>query len=166
MKFNKLVSEIYDTNINKQYGATNSAPRKDFAPASSKDGYHNDYQNLGASELETPQPENPPSFPWELQTINDDLANGFVSILSSTEKIRNAYKNNQALDINQKNEFRHIFKFSRKILNAIKKVALKIDEISDLSVEKKPEIKINAALDNNPTLFKRQQVKIKIPNKD
>lgn len=166
MSFNKLVSEIYDTNINKQYGATNSAPRKDFAPASSKDGYHNDYQNLGASELESPQPENPPSYPWELQTINDDLSNGFVSILTSAEKIRNAYKNNNALNLNQKNEFKKAFKYSKKILNAIKKLAFKIDEVSDLNLEKTPEVKINSSEDNNPSLFKRQQVKIKLPNKD
>lgn len=166
MKFNKLVNEIYDTNINKQYGATNSAPRKDFAPASSKDGYHNDYQNLGASELETPQPDNPPSYPWEIQTINDDLANGFVSIVSSAEKIRNAYKNNHALNINQKNDFKKLFKLSKNILTAIKKVAFKIDEIGNFNLEKTPEIKINASQDNNPSHLKRTEVKIKLPNKD
>jgi hypothetical protein len=166
MKFNKLVNEIYDTNINKQYGATNSAPRKDFAPASSKDGYINDYQNLGASELENPQPDNPASYPWEIQTINDDLANGFVSIVSSAEKIKNAYKNNNVLNINQKNDFKNLYKLSKNILNAIKKVAFKIDEIANLNLEKTPEIKMNAAQDNNPTHLKRTEVKIKIPNKD
>jgi hypothetical protein len=163
MKFNKLVNEIYDTNINKQYGATNSAPRKDFAPASSKDGYHNDYQNLGASELENPQPDNPPSYPWEIQTINDDLANGFVSIVSSAEKIRNAYKNNHTLNINQKNDFKKLFKLSKNILKAIKKVAFKIDEIANLNLEKMPEIKMNASEDNNPSHLKRTEVKIKLP---
>lgn len=163
MNFEKLVSEIYDTNINKQYGATSSAPRKDFAPASTKDGYNYSYQNLGASELESPQPNNPPSVPWELQTINDELSNGFVSIVSAIQKLQDSYKNNKTLNINQKNEFKKISDFSRKILNAIKRVAFKIDEISELGVEKTPEIKMNASEDNNPDLFKRTQVKIRLP---
>lgn len=162
MKFQKLVNEIYDTNINKSYPASNSAPRKDFAPASSKDGYHNPYQDLGSQHMEQPQPDSPISYPFPLQTISDSLATSFVSLVDAISKMDMA-KHNLSLNINQKNGIEKISKFSKKILSAIKNVAFKIDEFSDLSVEKTPEIKMNSSENKNPTHLKNQEVVIKLP---
>lgn len=164
MKFNSIVQEIYDTNINKTYPASSSAPRKDFAPISTKDGYHYPYQNTGASEMENPLPDNPITYPWELQTVSDDLSNSFVSLVAASQKII-ASKNNPALDIKQKQQLIKALKFSRKILNAIKTVAFKIDDIANIAVERTPEIKMNASQNNNPSHLKRTEVAIKLPTK-
>jgi hypothetical protein len=163
MKFNSLVEEIYDTNTNKNYPASSSAPRKDFAPVSTKDGYHYPYQNTGASEMENPLPDTPITHPWELQTVSDDLSNSFISLIAASQKIISS-KNNPALDLKQKQELNKILKYSRKILNAIKNVAFKIDDIANIAVEKTPEIKMNASQNNNPSHLKRTEVAIKLPN--
>jgi len=103
MNFNKLVNEIYDTNVNKSYPASSSAPRKDFAPVSSRDGYHYPYQNQGAQNIEQEHPNNPISYPYPLQTVSDDLSQSFVFLLNGTTKIVEAQKN-KSLDVNQKND--------------------------------------------------------------
>ena len=164
MNFNKLVTEIYDTNVNKSYPASSSAPRKDFAPVSSRDGYHHPYQNPGAQNIEQEHPDNPISYPYPLQTVSDDLAQSFVFLLNGTTKIIEAQKN-KSLNINQKNDLNKLKKYCLKILDGIKKVAFKVDEISDLGVEKTPEIKINASQSNNPNSLKQQEVSIKLPTK-
>lgn len=164
MNFNKLVNEIYDTNVNKSYPASSSAPRKDFAPVSSRDGYHYPYQNNGAQDIEQPQSNNPISYPYPLQTVSDDLAQSFVFLLNATRKIVEA-QNNKALNVNQKNDLHKLKKFSLKLLDGIKKVAYKVDEVSDLGVEKTPEIKMNASQNNNPNSLKQQEVSIKLPSK-
>lgn len=162
MKFSKLVQEIYDTNINKTYPASSSAPRKDFAPVSSRDGYHYPYQNTGASEMQNPLPDNPINYPWELQTVSDDLSKSFVSLVVACQKIISS-KNNPALNLKQKQDLNKVFNYSKKVLNAIKTIAFKIDDISNLGLEKTPEIKMNASQNNNPSHLKRTEVSIKLP---
>jgi hypothetical protein len=162
MNFDKLVNEIYNTNVNKQFTAYNSPPRKDFAPVSTKDGYHFPYQQGGDKEMEGDQLEVPISYPWQLQTASEDLSNGFISILNGVKKLADS-KKNPALNINQKNDINKVLKFSKKILSGIKKIAFKIDEYSDLSTAPTPEVKMNASLNNNPDNLKRTEVKIKLP---
>ena len=162
MKFNSLVQEIYDTNTNKNYPASSSAPRKDFAPVSSSNGYNYPYQNTGASEMENPLPDNPITYPWELQTVTDDLSNSFISLVAASQKIISS-RDNPALNVKQKQDLNKVVKFSRKILNAIKNVAFKVDDIANIAMEKTPEIKINASQNNNPSHLKRTEVAIKLP---
>jgi len=114
MKFNSLVQEIYDTNTNKNYPASSSAPRKDFAPVSTSNGYNYPYQNTGASEMENPLPDNPITYPWELQTVTDDLSNSFVSIVAASQKIISS-RDNPALNVKQKQDLNKVVKYSRKI---------------------------------------------------
>jgi hypothetical protein len=164
MKFSGLVQEIYSTNNGKLYPATNSAPRKDFAPISTKDGYDYPYQNTGASEMENPSPDTPISYPWELQTVSEDLSNGFMSVLAATKKINSA-QSNPALAVNQKSDLKKLLTLSNEILNAIKNVAFKIDDIVNLSLPKPPEVKINSMEDKNASNSNKGEVVIKLPTK-
>lgn len=165
MNFNKLVNEIYDTNINKTYPATSSAPRKDFAPVSSRDGYHHPYQSNPLSPNDDANsPKLPQSYPWELQNITDDLSNSFIFTATVADKI-NKTRSNPALNPEQKRKLKNIFNFSKKVLNAIKNIAIEVEKNLDLSQKPTPQIKLNSSNNTNPDSFKRTEVKIKIPNK-
>ena len=165
MSFNKLVQEIYDTNINKTYTATSSAPRKDFAPVSSKDGYHYPYQQNPLSPNDSAnQPERLQSYPWELQNITDDLSNSFIYTAVVADKINKARKN-PSINTEQKRKLKNIFNFSKKVLNAIKSIALEIENNIDISMQPTPEVKINSSQNNNPDSFNKTEVKIKLPKR-
>lgn len=164
MKFSSLVQELYNTNTGKLYSASSSAPRKDFAPISTKDGYDYPYQNNGASEMENPSPETPISYPWELQTVSDDLSEGFIRVLEATKKINSSYQN-PSLSTNQKQDLKTLLEISKKILGAIKKVAFKVDDISNLALPTPPQVKMNSSENKNPSNLNRSEVVIKLPTK-
>jgi hypothetical protein len=164
MNFSRLVQEIYDTNVNKSYNAANSPARKDFAPVNSKNGYNYSYQNNGASEMDNPLPDNPITHPWELQTVSDDLSDAFVSIVSGCQKIMNSI-DNPALNLNQKNDLKKLFRYSKKILRRIKNVAVKVDDIADITVPRPPEVKMNASMKTNPTRTNNSEIAIQLPSK-
>jgi hypothetical protein len=164
MKFSSLVQEIYNTNTGKRYPASSSAPRKDFAPVSTKGGYDYPYQNTGASEMENPIPDTPISYPWELQTASEDLSDGFMRVLEATKKINQSY-HNPTLSTNQKQDLKILLKISKNILGAIKKVAFKVDDISNLALPTPPEIKMNSSQNTNPSNLNSSEVVIKLPTK-
>lgn len=164
MKFSSLVQEIYSTNTGKLYPASSSAPRKDFAPVSTKDGYNYPYQNTGASELDNPMPDTPISYPWPLQTVSEDLSDGFMKVLEATKKINQSYQN-PSLNSNQKQDLKTLLKVSKKILEAIKNVAFKVDDISNLAMPTPPEVKMNSSQNNNPSNLNRSEIVIKLPTK-
>jgi hypothetical protein len=164
MKFYDLVNEIYDRNVNKTYPASSASPRKDFAPISTRDGYHHPYQSGATTDMESPAVEQPISYPWPLQTASEDMATAAFNIINVMQKISDC-GNVPVLNINQKQELNKIHKYLEKIVIATKKAAFKIDEISDLALKASPEIKMNSSQNNNPNYFKNTEVVIKLPNK-
>jgi hypothetical protein len=51
------------------------------------------------------------------------------------------------------------------ILNAIKSIALEIENNIDISMQPTPEVKINSSQNNNPDSFNKTEVKIKLPKR-
>jgi hypothetical protein len=163
MKFYDLVNEIYDRNVNKTYPASSSSPRKDFAPISTRDGYHHPYQSGGSVDMESPSIETPISYPWPLQDASEHMSSAAINIIHVIQKISDC-GNIPALNINQKKDLTKVSKYLQKLVIAIKKAAFKIDEVSDLAQKPTPEIKMNASQNNNPTYLKNTEVKVKLPN--
>ena len=134
MNFSKILEEIYDTGM-KQYPAYSAAPRKDFAPVSTKDGYNYPYQNNNqpTQNLTTPPPDAPISYPWPLQTVTDDLSDSFVYLMAAANKISQTVKNNPAITQEQKIKLLELFKTSKKALELIKSIGLSIGEICNMA---------------------------------
>ena len=133
MNLEKIIEEVYDKGP-QQYGGFNSAPRKDFAPISTKDGYNYPYQqNPPLNNLTTPPPEGPVSYPWPLQTIVDDLTDSFVCLLNAASKIADCAKHNPSMDNEQKQKLFEFYKSSKQALEIIKNIGVDIGKVVDMS---------------------------------
>lgn len=126
MNLNNIIEEIYEKGGG-SYPAYSQAPRKDFAPISQRGGYDYPYQQTGvAGSFTEPPPDAPIVLPWPMQTINDDLSDGFVFIMSAANKITKCIKSNPALTEKQKEELIEIYKKTKQALELIKTVGLNI----------------------------------------
>lgn len=126
MNLDSIIEEVYQRSGG-GYPAYSEPPRKDFAPVSQKGGYDYPYQQTGAAGSFTePPPDAPIVLPWPMQTITDDLADGFVLIMSAANKITQCTKLNPALTDIQKEELIELYKETKKALDLIKTVGLRI----------------------------------------
>lgn len=140
MKLEELIEEVYDQGP-KMYPAYSSAPRKDFVPYSTKDGYNFPYQNNAPPIFppEPPQPENPVALPWPLQTINDDLSDAYIYLLGAAKKISDVVANNPSINAEQKTQFTELYKDLKISLDHIKKVGLKVSDIGNMAMPVPPQ---------------------------
>lgn len=146
MDISDLIEEVYDSGP-RAYQAYSSPPRKDFVPYSTKDGYNFPYQK-NAPPLyppTAPQPENPVSFPWPLQTINDDLSDAFIFSLAAYKKIANCIKENPTLTQEEKDGLFKLFKKMGAVLNNIKEVGVKLPSVVNLAEQPPPQIPVAPA---------------------
>jgi hypothetical protein len=126
MDLNKILEEIYDRGGG-SYPAYSQAPRKDFAPISQRGGYDYPYQQTGvAGAFTEPPPDAPIVLPWPMQTVTDDLADGFVLIMSAANKIVQCVNSNPALTETQKEQLIEIYKKTKQALDLIKTVGINI----------------------------------------
>lgn len=122
----------------RQYQAGSMAPRKDQGPLfSQKDGKNYPYQqNMpGVPPTTSPQPANPDTFPWPLQNINSDLADGLIFVLEAAKKISICSKQNKNLTKKQQKQLIYTFKYLIKISKAIEKVGLKLPSIVNMTTQ-------------------------------
>jgi hypothetical protein len=165
MNLEGLIEEVYDQGP-QRYGGFNSAPRKDFAPLPSKDGYNYPYQqNPPLSNLTTPPPEGPVAYPWPLQTIVDDLSDSFVCLLNAASKIADCAKNNPSIDNKQQNELFEFYKSSKQALEIIKNIGTGIGNVVNMSEGQPSQNPVaQQIVQKNETLPQAGDiVKIKIP---
>lgn len=143
MNLSNLIKEVYDSGPN-AYQAYSSAPRKDFVPYSTKDGYNYPYQKGGEPMYppSAPQPENPVALPWPLQTINDDLSDAFIYTLAAYKKIADCVKNNPTLTQDEKDGLLKQFKKLRIALRKIKEVGIKLPSIVNMTEQPPPQIPV------------------------
>lgn len=143
---NKILNESLESTWSpKQYPAYSQAPRKDFVPFSTKDGYNfPNQQNQAVGFPPTvPQPPNPSSVPWPLQTINTDLADAFVLLLAAAGKLSECVKNNTvSLTENQKSELLELFKKLKVSLNDIKDVGMRVTDVVNMAEQPPPQVPV------------------------
>ena len=126
MDLNQIIEEVYERGGG-SYPAYSQAPRKDFAPLSTKGGYDYPYQQTGvAGKFTEPPPDAPIVLPWPMQTVTDDLADGFVLIMSAANKIVQCVNSNPALTETQKEELIEIYKKTKQAMDLIKLVGTNI----------------------------------------
>lgn len=138
----KILEEVYNSGP-KNYPAYSQSPRKDFVPVSTKGGYDYPYQQNQATGFPptVPQPPNPSSVPWPLQTINTDLADAFVLIISAAGKLSECVKNNAvSLSEKQKSELLNLFKKLKLSLKCIKYVGLHVTDAVNMAQQPPPQI--------------------------
>jgi hypothetical protein len=127
----------------KQYQASSMAPRKDQGPLfSQKDGKNYPYQNNfpGTAQTTTAEPQKPETFPWPMENINSDLADGLIFILEAAKKISQCQTSNKSLSSKQKDELLKVFKYLIKISKSIEKVGMHLPKIVNMSSETQPQI--------------------------
>ena len=142
MNLNELLEESLDGMWNnRQYGATNESPRKDYQPTNSKDGYSFPYQSGSTSVFPptAPTPENIPSIPWPLNTVTDDLADAFVYIISAVKKMHRCVEENPAPTAEQKEQIKKMIKALHGAVLRVEHVGAHIVEVSSLSKELPPQ---------------------------
>ena len=130
MNLNQVIEEIYNSG-GKSFPAYSEPPRKDFAPTSSRGGYHSPYQqNAIYDTITEPQPDAPLSMPWPLQTVDTDIADSFVYLMAGMSKIVQCLKQNPSLDKNAKKELVEIYKKSKQALSLLKDVGMDISKLN------------------------------------
>jgi hypothetical protein len=130
MDFDQIIEEIYDSGGG-SYSASSEAPRKDFAPMSSKAGYNNPYQRDGVyGNLTEPPPDAPESMPWPLQTVTTDVADSFVYLMTAMNKMSQCVKQNPSLTKEAKKELLELYKKSKQALGLLRDVGLSINKLN------------------------------------
>ena len=165
MNLEKIIEEVYDSGP-AQYPAYSAAPRKDFAPLPTKDGYnYKNQRDFPPDNLTTPPPDGPVVFPWPLQTIVDDLSDSFVYLMTSTSKIIQCLKNNPTLTPEQKGDLIKLYGKSKKALNLIKEVGLEIGRMTNLAGQQPSQnpVRMPARNVSNQDPDLRNTIQIKLP---
>jgi hypothetical protein len=122
MDLDKIIEEVYEKGGG-GYGAYSEPPRKDFAPVSMKGGYDNAYQQSGSvGQFTEPPPQAPIVLPWPMQTVYDDLGDGFVMIMSAANKMVQCVNVNPSLTDDQKDSLVDFYKKLKQALDLIKSV--------------------------------------------
>ena len=130
MNIDEIVEEIYDGGGG-SYPAYSSPPRKDFAPISKTNGYSYPYQQGGqVGNLSEPPPEAPISYPWPLQTAVEDLADGFVLLMTATKKMVQCVNHNPTLTDHQKKGLIELYKKSKQALDLMKFVGVNLGNLN------------------------------------
>lgn len=165
MDFKQLIEEIYDSGGG-SYPAYSEPPRKDFGPLSqSKGGYDNPYQqNSSVGNLAEIPPPSPISYPWPLQTVTTDLADGFVLIVSAADKMSNCIKNNPSITDQQKEKLLTFFKSTKQALDILKDVGLNFHKLN-LAEPQPPMNPIPFSKQNKPNVPPSNETsyRIKLP---
>ena len=130
MDFNKIIEEIYDGGGG-NYPAYSQAPRKDFAPVTQSGNYAFPYQQGGSiGDVTEPPPDAPISFPWPMQTVTTDLADGFVFILTAANKMSTALTGNPTLKKEQKEKLVELFKHTKQTLDMLKDIGTELGKLN------------------------------------
>jgi len=127
----------------RQYQAGSMAPRKDQGPLySQKDGKNYPYQQNapGVSQSTTNEPQKPETFPWPLQNINSDLADGLIFILEAAKKISICGKINKSLTKKQKNNLVQVYKKLIVVSKEIEKIGINLPSMINMSSETTEQI--------------------------
>jgi hypothetical protein len=142
MDLDKVLEESLDGLWNnRQYGATSEAPRKDYQPLSSSDGYSFPYQ-AGSPPVFPPttlQPQNTPSIPWPLNTVNDDLSDSFVYLVSAVKKMQRCVDENPSLNMKQREVIKKMVKAIDSSLKTIERVGASLITVANLAEELPPQ---------------------------
>jgi hypothetical protein len=154
---NKILEETLDSiwSNKQQYTARSQAPRKDFAPMSSKDGYSYPYQSGADGDFPPPnyQVRYPDSMPWPLQTINTDLADGFVYVIAAANKISQCLRSNSiSLTNEQRSHLTDMFKKLKIAINSIKDVGLTITDLTNMATVPPPQIPLKPNQQRSKTI--------------
>ena len=133
MDLNKTIEESLDGLWNnRQYGGTNESPRKDYQPYSTSQGYSYPYQAGGATSIPSPEAEGVPSTPWPLNTIETDLSDSFVYLMSAFNKMKTCLEENPSLKKSQKANLRKLIKFAIGALKRIEFIGMNIIKVSNI----------------------------------
>jgi hypothetical protein len=135
MDLQKALNEALDGLYNNpSYGGYSDAPRKDWGPQSNQYGYNFPYQKGNPLFPPVgPPKEQTPDMPWPLQTVSDDLVEGFMSLLTATNKMENCLQLNTAIDNKQKKKLDSLIAYATKILGAVKDLDAKLAFHMDLA---------------------------------
>jgi hypothetical protein len=143
LNINKIIDESLDSIWSpRQYQAGSYAPRKDQGPLfNQKDGKNFPYQHNAPPTFppSLPEPVNPQVFPWPLETINADLGDGFVFLLSAAKKIKQCSTQNPSISQKQKDKLDQIFDYMLKVLKAVEKVGLNLPSVVTMTSERPPQ---------------------------
>ena len=164
MDLNEIIEEVYEKGGG-GYPAYSDPPRKDFAPMSMKGGYDTPYQQTGAAGAFTePPPEAPVVYPWPMQTINSDLADGFVLIMAAANKIVQCVNANPALTDEQKTELVEFYKKLKQSMDLIKWVGLHLG-VSNIAGPQPSQNPVPAPANPHPESLpnKGNNIVIKLP---
>lgn len=120
------------------YPASNSPPRKDFVPLSSKNGYEFPYQKNDAVWPPSDRPlDGQVALPWPLQLVPIDLADSYVYLLAALKKIQSAAQQNKALTLAQKDALRDIFRMGKQAKKMIKQMGMVFEPVMNMAVPSK-----------------------------
>lgn len=134
MNLEKIINESLDGLWNnRQYGGTNELPRKDHQPYSTSQGYSYPYQAGGASEPPPEENAKAVSTPWPLNTVESDLSDSFVYLVSAYNKMKRCLNENPSLKEDQKQKIKKLMKLTGQALKRIEFVGLNIVKVSDIS---------------------------------
>jgi hypothetical protein len=142
MNLKDIIDESIDTLWNqRQYGASNEWPRKDFVPVGARNDYNFPYQKGSPPVFPptTPTPPNTADMPWPLQTVTEDLADSFVYLLEAHKKMKRCVKENPSISSEQKKNLIKLIKISKEALRAIEYVGFKIRDTVDLAGPMPPQ---------------------------
>ena len=134
MNLEKAIEESLDGLWNnRQYGGTSELPRKDYQPYSTSQGYSFPYQAGGNAVV--PPEENPKatSIPWPLSTVENDLSDSFVYLVSAYNKMKRCLKENPSLKKDQRQNIKKLMKFTAQALKRIEFVGLNVVKIANIA---------------------------------
>jgi hypothetical protein len=136
MDLNKALNESLDGMWNnRQYGGTSEMPRKDYQPYSSSAGYTFPYQSGATSVFPptAPDPQNTPSIPWPLNTVDHDLSDSFVYLVSAVKKMERCIKENPSLNDKQRSAIKSLMKLADESLKRIEVIGANIVKVANLA---------------------------------
>lgn len=147
LNLNKILDESLDSIWSpKQYQAGSYPPRKDQGPMfNQRDGKNFPYQQNANGQFPSslPEPVNPQVFPWPLETINSDLSDGFVFLLSAAKKIKQCSTQNPSINQKQKDQLNKMFDYLLKVLKAVEKVGTNLPSVVNMSGERPPQVPLS-----------------------
>jgi hypothetical protein len=132
MNLLKILEESIDSLWNNAtYGATSELPRKDYQPYTTSSGYSYPYQQ-GIPPTATPgdeKTEEAAVTPWPLHTIETDLSNSFIHLVTALEKMQECLDKNISITKNQKTKIKNLMKISTNALRRIELVGVNVSKI-------------------------------------
>lgn len=134
----KILNESLDSIWSpKPYQAGSMPPRKDFVSTKRNE---TGLTQPSVYQHTLPEPEKPQTFPWPLQNINSDLADGYVYLLTSASKIAQCKKQNSSLTDKQKEDLDKVLNRLLLILKELKKIGTRIPSIVNMAGDTEPQV--------------------------